>query len=235
MVASMNLPLPRCPYMGPTITDDNGDTPPIRMLPPDFATNPFKYLPPRYVLSEDEVDLAARYEQGDFSRGYMQSQIAYFRRDKTLTEHANRKHRFGELKGKAARLGIVLPPALVELVENDDYINRLRHNTVWLGFADEIVPLPSHSDHYLMLVFVEAQGCGNWHLLFAPDGSHMMALSEHGFGDSSAYPGGKQPDPSRFAVYECADSFNAWLVNYFAECVAEDAHYDRLLLQYPGQ
>jgi hypothetical protein len=209
----MPIELPACPFMGPPHPAEPPR--PLRELPSDFETNPFKYLPPRYVLSADELDLAARYEQGDFSRGYLASQTAYFRREKTPEEHARRRNRFAPIQAQAERLGLAFPPALLELVETDEYNNRLRHNTMFLSFGTEIAPLPAYPNHFLLLVFAEEQGCGNWHLLFKPDGSHAMALSEHGFGDYDAYPGGKQPDPTRYEVYQCADSFNAWLVNFF--------------------
>lgn len=227
----MALKLPLCPFMGPPHTAEPPR--PFRELPADYETNPFKYLPPQYVLSEDELDLAARYDKGDFSRGYLASQIACFRREKTPQEHAQRRKSFAPIQLHADRLGVALPPALLELVEADEYNNRLRHNSVWLSFGDEIVPLPAHPNYFLLLVFAEGQRCCYWHLLFQPDGSHAMAWSEHGFGDSKAYPGGRQPDPTQFQIYQCANSFNAWLVNFFFECIEEDATYDRRLKQFP--
>ena len=38
---------------------------------PEYETDPFRYLPPRITLSAEELDLANRYERGDFSGGYI--------------------------------------------------------------------------------------------------------------------------------------------------------------------
>ena len=50
------LRLPACPFLGPTARD-KAWTP--RLLPADYATEPFKYLPPKIVLSDAELGLAA--------------------------------------------------------------------------------------------------------------------------------------------------------------------------------
>jgi hypothetical protein len=54
--------------MGPVV---DGQPQPTSVLPLECETQPFKYLPPKMVLSDAELDLAARYEKGDFSGGYV--------------------------------------------------------------------------------------------------------------------------------------------------------------------
>lgn len=225
------LDLPTCPFLGP-ITHDQAWRP--RLLPPDHETQPLKYLPPKIVLSDAELDLAARYEKGDFSGGYVTSQIALFRRGPSAEQHKKRREKFERLKAEADRRRLVLPEAFVELVESDDYVSRLRHNCIWIQLPDELVPLPSHPEHTLFLIFGEGQGCGYWHLLLAPDGRHSVAFSEHPFGVHNIYPSGFQPGLASFTVYRCADSFAQWIVNLFAESIECDRHYDEMLGKYPG-
>ena len=205
------------------------DAPPARALPADCEIDPFRYLPPRLTLSDAELDMASRYLTGDFSGGYIPSQIAYFRRGPSADQHAARREKFAKLKAEVERLGLVLPNALVALVESDDYVARLRHNSIWLRLPDEIVSLPSSPDHKLFLIFADCQGCGYWHLLLAPDGGHIVTLSEHGFGLHNLYAGGYEPDIASFAVYRCADSFSQWIVNFFEECTEQDRRYDEAL------
>jgi hypothetical protein len=204
-----------------------------RALPPDYETRPLKYLPPKIDLSDEELELAAGYEKGNFSGRYVASQIAFFRRGPSAEQHQNRREKFQRLKAEAERRGFVLPPAFVELVESDDYVSRLRHNCIWIQLPDELVPLPSDSEFTLFLVFGEGQGCGYWHLLLAPDGEHLMAYSEHPFGVRNIYPSGYEPDPASFKVYRCADTFAQWIVNFFAESVEGDRHYEEMLRKYP--
>ena len=223
--------LPTCPLMGPVADGQPRSTP---VLPPDYEKRPFKYLPPKIVLSDAELDLAARYEKGNFSGGYVTSQIACFRRGPSAEQHQKRREKFGQLKADVDRRGLVLPEAFVELVESDDYVSRLRHNCVWIQLPDELVPLPSDPEHTLFLIFGEGQGCGYWHLLLGPDGGHAVTFSDHPFGLRNLYPSGYQPDLASFKVYRCAESFSQWIVNFFAESIAGDRHYEEMLVKYPG-
>ena len=117
----MRPTLPTCPFLGPVA---DGRPQPTRVLPADCETLPFKYLPPRIDLSDAELELAACYERGDFSGGYVTSQIAYFRRGPSPDQHQKHREKFRQLKAEVGRRGLVLPEALVELVESDDYISR---------------------------------------------------------------------------------------------------------------
>jgi hypothetical protein len=186
------------------------------------------------ALSEAELDLARRYEKGDFSGGYGTWQIAHFRRGPSAEQHEARRVQFRRLQAEVHRQGLVLPEPFIELVESDDYVTRLRHNTIWLTVADDVVPLPSHPEYKLFVIFYEGQGCGYWHLLLGSDGSHAVAFSEHGFGLRDTYPGGAGPDVSSIPIYQCATSFAEWIVLYFAECVEGDRHYEKLLAQWPA-
>jgi hypothetical protein len=185
----VNLPL--CPFLGPLA---DGQPQPRTILPPDYETQPFKYLPPKIVQSDAELDLAARYEKGNFSGGYVTSQIAFFRRGPSAEQHQERRAKFRRLKAEVFRRGLVLPKAFVELVESDDYVSRLRHNGIWIQLPDDLVPLPSDPEHTLFLIFGEGQGCGYWLLLLAPDGGHVVTFSEHPFGLRNIYAGGYEPD-----------------------------------------
>jgi hypothetical protein len=224
--------LKNCPFLGPTT---GRERPPDRPITADDQADPFRFLPPRNTLSDEELDLADRYQRGDFSGGYLRSQIARFRHGPSTEVHRQRREKFRRLQAEVARLGLVLPEAYVELVESDDYVGRLRHNTIWLRVPDEVVPLPSDPEHKLYLIFVESQGCAYWHLLLSPDGGHVVTTSDYHFGLRYEYPGGgRGPDPASFEVYQCADSFSQWIINYFAECMVEDRHYEDLLKKYPG-
>jgi len=222
--------LKTCPYFGPS--DD--DAQPVRALPADYETQPLKYLPPTLVLSEAELELARRYERGDFSGGYLTSQISRFRRGPSPESHLRRRERFQELKAEVARLGLALPDSFVTLVESDDFVARLRHDNIWLQLPDELVPLPSNPDHWLFLIFGEGQGGGYWHLLLAPDGGHIVTFSEHPFGIRNAFLPGYEPNLGSFEVLQCAASFSEWFVHSCAECVERDRHYKEILEKHPG-
>jgi hypothetical protein len=228
------MPQPKlrtCPFLGPFGTRKRH---PARALPSDAEVQPFKYLPPAITLSKAELQLARQYESGDFSGGYLTSQIAYFRRGPTRERHQQRRRKFRPLKAEVHRLGFVLPDAYIELVETDQYMARLRHNSIWLQLPDELVSLPSHPEYKLFLIFGEGQGGGYWHLLLGPDGSSIVTYSEHPFGLRNVFVHGYQPDLASFKVFQCADSFSQWIVNYFAECIKQDRHYEKMLVNYPG-
>jgi hypothetical protein len=220
-----------CPFLGPVA---DGQPHPIRVLPPDYETQPFKYLPPKMVLCGDELELAAEYEKGNFTRGYVTSQIAYFRRGPSAEQHQKRREKFQRLKAEVIRRGLVLPEAFIELVESDDYVSRLRHNSIWIQLPDALVPFPADPRYTLFLIFGEGQGCGYWHLLLAPNGGHVVTFSEHPFGLRNIYPSGYEPDVASFKVYRCADNFSQWIVNFFAESIEGDRHYEEMLRQCAG-
>ncbi len=229
LVRVQRLDLPTCSFLGPAA---DGEPHPTRVLPADCETHLFKYLPPKIVLSDAELELAARYEKGDFSGGYVSSQIALFRRGPSAEGHQTRREKLKRLKAEVDRRRLALPEAFVELVESDDYVSRLRHNCIWIQLPDELVPLPSNPEFTLFLIFGEGQGCGFWHLLLAPDGGHVVTFSEHPFGMRDIYPSGYQPDLASFKVYRCADSFAQWIVNFFAESIEGDRHYEEMLQKY---
>jgi len=220
--------LKTCPFLGPNTSR------PDRSISADDLADPFRFLPPRITLTDEDLDLAERYQRGDFSGGYLRSQIARFRHGPSAEVHRQRREKFRRLKAEVDRLGLVLPAAYVELVETDDYVCRLRHGNIWLRIPDELVPLPSDPEHKLYLIFIESQGCAYWHLLLSPGGGHVVTTSDHHFGLRYQCPGGREPDPASFEVFQCAESFSQWIINYFAECVEEDRHYEKLLRQYPG-
>src|SRR5262249_51159302 len=87
-------PLKTCPYFGPWL----GKNDPPCTLPSDYQTDPLKYLPPKVVLSPEELKLADNYANCDFSGGYVRSQIALFRRGPTAEEHQSRREQFRDLK-----------------------------------------------------------------------------------------------------------------------------------------
>jgi hypothetical protein len=218
--------------MGPT---EPGHREQKRPLPADFANEPLKYLPPRISLSESDLALAAQYELGDFSGGYITSQIAFFRRGPTPERNRERREKFRRLRTEVDRCGLTLPDAFVELVESDDAVARLRHDTIWLRLPDELAPLPSDPDCRLFLIFSESQGGGYWYLLLARDGGHAVAYSElYPFGIHNAFLPGYEPDLHSVEVYQCAGSFPEWIVNFFAECEKVDRKYEKMLREHPG-
>ncbi len=224
--------LPKCPYFGPT--SDDSESIEAFELPADYDTDPFRYVPEAITLSDAELKLADQYENEDFSGGYLASQIAHFRRPRPKQKHESRRAKFRDLRKNVEREGLVFPSAFVELVESDDYHDRLRHNTIWLTLPDEIVPLPADPSRKLFLIAYECQGCDYWHLLLAPDGTHAIAYCAEPLGRRNMYPGGFKLDPATVDVYQCADSFCEWIVAYFVDCERGDRHYEEMLERYPG-
>jgi hypothetical protein len=224
-----HLNLPTCPWFGPV---DEGESQLAAELPADYETDPLKYLPPKIMPSSAELELAAQYEKGDFSGGYLTSQIARFRRGPAAKDHDQRREKFVQLKEEVARRGLVLPEVFVALVESDDYIGRLRHNNLWLQLPDELVPLPENPECVLFLFFGEGQGCGFWHLLLTPDGTPIVTFNEHPFGSRYCR---YQPDLASGEIYRCADSFSQWIIQFFEESKKEDLKYEELLKKYPGR
>jgi hypothetical protein len=223
--------LKTCPFLGPPSGEEQQ---PSRPLPADYESQPFRYLPPRITLSQTELELAGRYEKGDFAGGYLTSQIACFRRGSTAEQHQKRREKFRRLKAEVDQLGLLLPDAYIELVESDDYVAKLRHNCIWLRLPDELAGLPSYQQYKLFLIFAEGQGCGYWHLLLGPDRGHVVTYSEHPFGLRGMFLPGYEPDLASIEVYKCADSFSQWIVNFFAESVEGDRQYEKILEKYPG-
>lgn len=220
-------------YFGPSSPDAAGRFKNYK-VPPDYDTNPFKYLPAEVSLSDAELKLAEQYENGDFSGGYMTSQIACFRRPKPKQRHDDRRAKFQMLRNSVDAEGLVLPPAFIELVETDNYIDRLRHNTIWLRLPDEIVPLPDDPAQKMFLMFGGSSDYGGWYLLLSPDGTHVVAYCNEPVGLVSGYPPGRAPDIADCDVYQCAETFCEWIVIYFADCVRGDDRYEELLLKHPG-
>jgi hypothetical protein len=223
--------LPKCHFLG--LSQSRAERDRIT-LPSNAAGDPFAFLPPAVELSTEELDLAARYENNDISGGYLRSQIAHFRKPKPKEQHEERRARLRNLQSLVDAEGLKLPDSFVKLVENDDYINRIRHNTIWLTLPEKLVPMPRTPQHQLANIFYEGQGCGFWHLLLAPDKSHVVVFSGDPLGLPGEYIGGFKPDLATYTFYQCAPTFDEWLVYYFLECIDHDKHYADMLEKYPG-
>lgn len=220
----------RCPRMGPGEGGDDLE----RTLPGDYRADPFRYLPPVYDLSEAEARLAEQYVRGDFSGGYLESQIAHFRRPLPAERHAERRARFAAVQRQLRVLGLSLPATAVTLFETDEFVDGLRHSTVWPELGDRPAPLPGDPSLCLVLLFAEGQGCGYWHQLLGRGGDGGVVFSEYPFGSASHFPPGLGPPDDPDEVMLCADSFEEWAVNYFFECIEEDRRYAEMLMRPPG-
>lgn len=237
------IQLQRCTFLGPFAgADDDEDddesapapAPAVdRELPPDCRSNPFKYLPPRMELSAAELELARKFDNNDTSSGYLTSLIANLRRGQPAAMRQANRERFQRLRKEVDQRGFTLPVAFVELIETDEYVDRLRHGNIHLRLPDALAPLPGRPDCQLLLMFADYQGCGNWHLLLLPDGGHAVVFSDYGFGVTE--PNGYRPNLNKTLILQCADDFCTWIVNFFFECIAEDQKHERMLRQFPGQ
>lgn len=198
------------------------------------VVDPFEYLPQSVAFTPEMEEMADRYIAGDIQwESYAAQQAAQFLRPRSKEQHETRRNQFAELHQQVETMGYSLPKSLCTLVNNDSYMDRLHHNTIWLSFPQELWQLPSQSDKLMFLVFSECQGCGHWHLLLAPDHSHCVVVCEEAFGCPSDWPG-EIPDFGKFEIKLCADSFDEWLTHYFLDSARDDAFYLRELEEWLG-
>ncbi|PQO44429.1 hypothetical protein [Blastopirellula marina] len=176
-------------------------------------------------------EMARKYESGEWiqtPQHYAAMQAAYFIRPKSPDQHRTRREVFSQRIVEAETQGFVIPDVFREFVETDAYVDRVNHNTIWLEMPSELWRLPSAPTCLVFLAFTEGQGCCNWHLLLAPDGSHSMVSCEHPFGQPSIWPS-RVPDVSQWKVNRCANSIEQWLYCYFLDSAEHDRQYiDRL-------
>ena len=199
-------------------------------LPDDLAGNLFKYLPAEIPFTAQMERLANRYVNNEIDwRYYPAFQAAAFLRPKTESEHKRRRAQFDELRRSAEAQGFSVPSVFCELVDTDNYVDRLRHNAIWLELPEELWRLPAEPSQVMFLMFTEGQGCCHWHLLLKPDRTHSVVCSQHAFGCRSAWMSGNVPDYSKWEVHLCADSVEEWLYHFFTEASEHDKQYlDRL-------
>lgn len=222
--------LPECPYFGPGTNEGNDDP----VLPADWTGNPFDYLPEVYVSSDEELRLADQYLNGDFSGGYVTSQIAYFRAPRKQEQHESRRERIATIQSLVGEANLTLPKSLIELATRDDVMDRIRHNTVWFRPQPRLVDFPAATECKILELFYEGQGCGYWSLLLCPDSSAPMICCDESINVESNYPSGYQPDIATFTFYQCACNFDEWLTIYFLDCQRDDQNYEAMLKKYPG-
>lgn len=223
--------LPKCDFLGPPGPDNDEPC----TLPADWAGDPFAYLPERYQLSDEEILLAERYRNNDFSGGYFRSQIAFFRAPKLATEHERRRTHLASLRSQADACGVLFPTSFQSLAAQDEHVDRIRHNTIWFDLFPSLVDFPSSPECKLLQCFREGQGCDHWSLLLIPNGSHIVVYHSESLDIQRNFPGdGWKPDIAKFEYFECASSFDEWLAIYFLDCVKGDQHYAEMLKKYPG-
>lgn len=203
-------------------------------MPIELPASPFDCLPEPYIPTDDEIRLSDQYVRGDFSGGYLKSQIAHFRRPGSSDSHAKRREKLRGLIQLVSRDQLELPESFLRLVANDEYIDRIRHNTIWLNPVPALTPLPNHPDWKLVQIFYEGQGCGFWFLLLATNEPHRMVFCNESLGIEGEYPNGFMPDITKFQFYECAESFDEWLTYYLLDCIEGDKRYTQLLEQFPN-
>jgi hypothetical protein len=224
-----HFPLPECPPLGPL---DDDETP--LELPSGWLGDLFSLLPDRYVLSEEERDLASRYRNNDVSKGYLRSQIAEFRAPRSEEHHRERRAQLDTLKTYLVDTPWKLPDSFVSLCENHEYVNRIRHNNIWLRPIPTLVPPPDQPNSRAVQIFYEGQGCCYFSLLLADDGDHCVLYHEDPIVDSVRPPYAAVEDLDRVKLFRCCDSFDLWLAYYFVDCRAHDDNYNSMLKRFPG-
>jgi hypothetical protein len=201
-------------------------------LPANLREMIFDYLPPPVPMTPVIEEMAHKYVNGQITgKDYGAMQVAAFIRPRSLDSHRKRRNTFSLRAAEAEADGFVVPDIFRELVETDAYVDRLHHNTIWLEMPEELWRLPRDPSLLVFLAFTEGQGCCNWHLLLARDGSHAMVSCEHPFGLPSNWPG-SVPDYSQWTVERCADSIEEWLYHYFRESAEHDRRYIERLRPY---
>jgi hypothetical protein len=201
-------------------------------LAPGGVGDPFRYLPKEVAFTSEMAAMADRYESHSIDWTFCPAfQAACFLRPESAAQHETRRRKFASLRQQVESMGFQLPTSVVVLVETDEYVDRLHHNTIWLKLPDEIWPLPAEPEKIMFLVFSEGQGCCHWHLLLAPDHTHVVVCCEEAFGCPSVWPG-KVPDFSKFEVTQCADSFDEWLYYFFRESAEHDRQYLQRIDEY---
>lgn len=206
-----------------------------RKLPGKLRETIFDYLPPPVLMTSVIEEMAQKYQSGAWCKTpehYAPMQAAYFIQPQSPDSHTKRRDLFRLRVAEAEADGFVVPEVFRTLVETDAYVDRLHHNTIWLEMPEELWRLPSEPSHVVFLAFKEGQGCCNWHLLLAPDGSHSMVSCEHPFGVRSNWPSLVVPDYSHWKVNRCADSIEEWLYYYFLDSADDDRHYIEQLRPY---
>jgi hypothetical protein len=216
----------------------NWDGSPLERATPNLPVNLrdtiFEYLPPPVPMTPVMEEMAQTYQSGEWTKTpehYAPMQAAYFIRPRSPEHHQKRRDAFRLRVAEAAADGFVVPDVFREFVETDAYVDPVHHNTVWLEMPAELWRLPSDPSRVMFLAFTEGQGCCNWHLLLAPDGSHGMVSCEHPFGQPSIWPV-RVPDYSQWQVNLCADSIEVWLYHYFLESAEHDRRYIERLRPY---
>jgi len=227
----MQPSLPKCGFLGPCDPDEDES----KSLPVDWTGDPFTYLPDRYVLTDEERDLANRYRNNDLSGGYFRSQIACFRAPKPDAQHERRRMHLASIRSQIEPIGFSLPASFQLLADRDDYVDRLRHNNIWFDIFPTMFDFPCSPECKLIQAFREGHSGDQWSLLLIPDGSHFVIYHAETLDIDGNYPnGGWKPDIQEFAFFECARSFDEWLTVYFLDCIRSDAHYAEMLKRYPG-
>ena len=192
---------------------------------PENIANPFDFIPKPYIATREEKRLAKQYLKGDFSGGYLRSQIAYFRMPKSWAHHLHRKLKTKMLVKLCARANRNVPDVLLALAYNNQFNNRIRHNTIWLRPIPALTPVPSDPAWLLAELFHECQGCGFWFLALGPGDSHAVVYCDDSLGTKGEYPNGP-PDLTTLSFYQCADTLDDWLTYYFLDCQNHDRRYD---------
>jgi len=217
----------RCNWDGTEIRDTDAHD----QLPSGGVADPFQYLPPEIAFTSRMAAIADRYESGDIDGAFYPAfQAASFLRPRSPTQHEERRTQFASLGQQVEAMGFQLPESLIRLIETDNYVDRLHHNTIWLDLPDELWRLPADPEKLMFLVFREGQGCCYWHLLLAPDHSHCVVCCEAAFGVPSVWH--TVPDFSKFEVELCADRLDEWLYYFFRESADHDRHYIQWLDDY---
>jgi hypothetical protein len=188
-------------------------------IPTDVEHRALSFLPAPLELSAHELALAENYENGDLSGGYIESQVAFFRRGPCDESHRVRKQTLCDLAQLLPPLGLTLPSAFVELMMADNLVARLRHNTVRLSLGVELLLAPAEfADCGLLLIAQESQGLGFWYLWLAPDDKHCVVFCSNEYTPDAAVE-----------LFKCANSFAEWLFVYCRDCETSDRSFEHWL------
>ena len=191
---------------------------------------PFKHLPERLYLTEEEEEILALYyhrskaeenkKQKDIRIGstlvvwYM---MLYSKQVRSEKDFQWLQSDFLKSLKSCKEKEIKLPPSYLQFFQTYDFLVRLRPADLFFKTDQLLATFPDNKEYYLLPFFGDSQGFCWWYLLLNKANEHCILYNNYHWREI----GDQLPDEPEPEFIVCADSFEEFIVR-----LAEDIKND---------
>lgn len=175
-----------------------------------YEENPFDILPKEIILTSEEITWLEEKESKEEWEGDEWMKMRQLRYKKGLQKgvHELRRDNFQKILDKCKQERLTLPNNFVELIMNDNHIDRFRCS--WSEFVNfhKLVRFPNKKNIFLIPFHQDTQGGCVWYLAIDKKGNHLVIYYPTSVSNDYEF----EFEAFKQDIFICAESINEFII-----------------------